>query len=733
MPTPKSATPAESKALSAPQKALRKLGLDRDIDLALHLPLRYEDETRLGRLADTRDGDSVQVEATVVSCEIVYKPRRQLLVVVDDGSDTCTLRFFSFYPVQQKALAVGNRVRVRGEVRGGGFMGRTMMHPHFQAAGTPLPQALTPVYPTSAGLAQAYLRRAVRSGLLHAGRKGAFSETIPAQNVPPHSWALEEALHFLHHPAPNVSLTQLEDRTHPAWQRLKAEELLAQQLSQFQAKRERDELRAPALTLKVGGLHEQLLGALPFGLTGAQRRVGEEIARDLMRQVPMHRLLQGDVGSGKTVVAALAAAVAMDSGWQCALMAPTEILAEQHFRKLIGWLEPLFTPLGKRVAWLTGSQKKKERTEMLGLIASGEAALVVGTHAVIQELVVFKNLALAIIDEQHRFGVAQRLALREKMQNKELPEAMAVGDSATLKAQRGAEAPTAMASAKQQEPHMLMMSATPIPRTLAMSYYADLDVSTLDELPPGRTPVVTKLVSENRRDELIERIRHQLAQGRQVYWVCPLIEESEALDLTNATETHALLSEALQARDGQPAVRVGLLHSRMAPADKKAEMALFESGQMGVLVSTTVIEVGVDVPNASLMVIEHAERFGLSQLHQLRGRVGRGAAASACVLMYSTGEHGRLSETARERLRAMVETSDGFEIARRDLEIRGPGEFLGARQSGAPLLRFADLVEDVALLEWARVLAPKMLDQYPEEAERHVARWLGGKSDFLKA
>jgi len=714
MPAPKSATSAESKALSAPQKALRKLGLDRDIDLALHLPLRYEDETRLGRLADTRDGDSVQVEATVVSCEITYKPRRQLLVVVDDGSDTCTLRFFSFYPVQQKALAVGNRVRVRGEVRGGGFMGRTMMHPHCQAAGTPLPQALTPVYPTSAGLAQAYLRRAVHSGLVHAGRKGAFSETIPAQHLPPHSWGLEASLHFLHHPAPNVSLTQLEDRTHPAWQRLKAEELLAQQLSQLQAKRERDELRAPALTLKAGGLHEQLLGALPFGLTGAQRRVGEEIARDLMRQVPMHRLLQGDVGSGKTVVAALAAAVAMDSGWQCALMAPTEILAEQHFRKLIGWLEPLLTPLGKRVAWLTGSQKKKERTEMLGLIASGEAALVVGTHAVIQELVVFKNLALAIIDEQHRFGVAQRLALREKMQTQNY-----TSPSPSL--------------GKQQEPHMLMMSATPIPRTLAMSYYADLDVSTLDELPPGRTPVVTKLVSENRRDELIERIRHQLAQGRQVYWVCPLIEESEALDLTNATATHALLSEALQARDGQPAVRVGLLHSRMAPADKKAEMALFESGQMGVLVSTTVIEVGVDVPNASLMVIEHAERFGLSQLHQLRGRVGRGAAASACVLMYSTGEHGRLSETARERLRAMVETSDGFEIARRDLEIRGPGEFLGARQSGAPLLRFADLVEDVALLEWARALAPKMLDQYPELAERHVARWLGGKSDFLKA
>jgi ATP-dependent DNA helicase RecG len=720
-PAAKPPASTDNKPLSAPQKALRKLGLDRDIDLALHLPLRYEDETRIVRLADTREGDVAQIEATVVSCEIAYKPRRQLLVVVDDGSDTCTLRFFSFYPSQQKALAVGNRLRLRGEVKGG-FMGRTMMHPSFHMAGGELPNALTPVYPTSAGLPQVYLRKAVHSGLVHAARHGAFAETIPPEYLPPsassysggralsatdsRAWGLEQSLHFLHHPAPDVSLAQLEDRTHPAWQRLKAEELLAQQLSQLQSKRARDELRAPALVLTKGGLHEQLLGVLPFGLTGAQRRVGEEIAQDLMREVPMHRLLQGDVGSGKTVVAALAAAVAMDGGWQCALMAPTEILAEQHFRKLIGWLEPLLTPLGKRVAWLTGSQKKKERTEMLGLIASGEAALVVGTHAVIQEQVVFKNLALAIIDEQHRFGVAQRLALREKMLTHDgMPE---------------------------QEPHMLMMSATPIPRTLAMSYYADLDVSTLDELPPGRTPVVTKLVSESRRDELIERIRHQLDEGRQVYWVCPLIEESEALDLTNATETHALLTEALNPPGMKP-VLVGLLHSRMPPAEKKAVMAQFESGIMGVLVSTTVIEVGVDVPNASLMVIEHAERFGLSQLHQLRGRVGRGAAASACVLMYATGESGRVSETARERLRAMVETSDGFEIARRDLEIRGPGEFLGARQSGAALLRFADLAEDGELLQWARELAPLMLDTCPELAERHVSRWLGGKSNFLKA
>ena len=746
------ATQSASKPLSAPQKALRKLGLNRAIDLALHLPLRYEDETRIVRLVDTREGDVAQIEATVTSCEVAYKPRRQLLVVVDDGTDTCTLRFFNFYPSQQKALAVGNRLRLRGEVRGG-FMGRTMMHPSFHAAGGELPDALTPVYPTSAGLPQSYLRKAVHGGVLHAARQGEFVETIPS-GLAPHSlaqsntktWGLEQSLHFLHHPTPDVSLAQLEDRTHPAWQRLKAEELLAQQLSQLQSKRERATLRAPALGLHKNGLQEQLLGVLPFALTNAQRRVGEEIANDIQRPIPMHRLLQGDVGSGKTVVAALAAAIAIDNGWQCALMAPTEILAEQHFRKLIGWLEPLLIPLGKRVAWLTGSQKKKERTEMLALIASGEAALVVGTHAVIQEQVHFKNLALAIIDEQHRFGVAQRLALREKMHSNTQSSASGVGaDVGTSKAKRGAtSAPTPLdepsansyqtkqTSGNALEPHMLMMSATPIPRTLAMSYYADLDVSTLDELPPGRTPVVTKLIAETRRDELITRIRQQLEEGRQVYWVCPLIEESEALDLTNATETHALLTEALNPPGAKP-VMVGLLHSRMPPAEKKAVMALFESGTMGVLVSTTVIEVGVDVPNASLMVIEHAERFGLSQLHQLRGRVGRGAAASACVLMYATGESGRVSETARERLRAMVETSDGFEIARRDLEIRGPGEFLGARQSGAAMLRFADLAVDIELLEWARELAPRMLDQYPELAERHVQRWLGGKSDFLKA
>ncbi|MBA4328468.1 MAG: ATP-dependent DNA helicase RecG [Polaromonas sp.] len=683
-------------AKSQPQKALEKLGLRRDIDLALHLPLRYEDETRITRLADARDGDMVQIEGVVTHSEISFRPRRQLRVTIDDGSDTCVLRFINFYPSHQKTLSVGARVRVRGEIRGG-FVSREMVHPGFRIAGGELATALTPVYPTVAGLPQAYLRKAVLGGLARAD----LSETIPQEflnkNLPQPLSSLREALSFLHQPAPDVMLATLEDRSHPAWQRLKAEELLAQQLSQLQARRVRAAMRAPALRSPVPGpqctLQAQLLERLPFRLTAAQQRVGDEIAADLQKNLPMHRLLQGDVGSGKTVVAALAAARCMDAGWQCALMAPTEILAEQHFRKLIGWLEPL----GIQTAWLTGSQKAKERREALAMIESGAAGLVVGTHAVIQDKVVFKNLALAIIDEQHRFGVAQRLALRSKMT-------------------QGGE-----------EPHLLMMTATPIPRTLAMSYYADLDVSTIDELPPGRTPIVTKVVAEARRDEVIQRIRSQLAEGRQVYWVCPLIEESESVDLINATQTHEALSAAL------PGTPVGLLHSRMPVPEKKAVMALFTSGQLGVLVSTTVIEVGVDVPNASLMVIEHAERFGLSQLHQLRGRVGRGAAASACVLLYSTGEASRLGETARARLKAMVETQDGFEIARRDLDIRGPGEFLGARQSGAPLLRFADLATDTELLAWARALAPVMLDKYPALAERHIQRWLGGKAEFLKA
>ncbi|BBL26416.1 MULTISPECIES: ATP-dependent DNA helicase RecG [Comamonas] len=700
--------PAKKPAASAAQQAMHKLGLVRDIDLALHLPLRYEDETRIIPLKNARDGETVQIEATVTQSEVQLRPRRMLKVTVDDGTGTCVLTFFSFYPSHQKTLSPGAVLRIRGEVKGG-FWGRQMLHPAFKLAGGELPQALTPIYPTTAGLPQPYLRRAIASAL----QRVQLPETLPPGTPPPvlPYWSeaglhgllgLREALYFLHNPTPDVALATLEDHSHPAWQRLKAEELLAQQLSQYQAKRERARLRAPALRVPPPAageqsLVEQFLAVLPFGLTGAQQRVCREIADDMARTMPMHRLLQGDVGSGKTVVAALSAMVCIAAGWQCALMAPTEILAEQHFGKLVGWLEPILEPLGKKVAWLSGAQKKKERAAMLALVASGEAALVVGTHAVIQEQVQFHNLALAVIDEQHRFGVAQRLALRQKLAHAGL------------------------------EPHLLMMSATPIPRTLAMSYYADLDVSVIDELPPGRTPIVTKVISDSRKDEVIARIGAQVAAGRQVYWVCPLIEESEALDLSNATATHTDLSEAL------PGVMVGLLHSRMPTAEKKAVMELFTAGIMGVLVSTTVIEVGVDVPNASLMVIEHAERFGLSQLHQLRGRVGRGAAASACVLLYAVNDNGRLSDTGKERLRAMAETNDGFEIARRDLEIRGPGEFLGARQSGAAMLRFADLEQDIALLEWARELAPSMLEQHPLLAEMHISRWLGGKAEYLKA
>ena len=699
------ATPAETAPnLSAPQKAMHRLGLVRDIDLALHLPLRYEDETRLTRLVEARDGQTVQLEGQVVDNRIEARGRRQLIVRLDDGSGEVLLRFLNFYGSQQKAWAPGVRLRVRGELRHG-FWGREMVHPTVRIVqpDTPLAQSLTPVYPTSAGLPQAYLRKAVAAGLARADLR----EILPSDCLP-RTWpTLRDALHGLHHPDPAVPLPTLEDHSHPAWQRLKFEELLAQQISQMRARAERAHLRAPALLPAEGGLLTRLHGVLPFALTGAQQRVVAEIAQDLALPRPMHRLLQGDVGSGKTVVAALAAAVAIDAGWQCALMAPTEILAEQHFRKLVAWLEPL----GVKVAWLTGSLKAKVKREQMAAVASGEAQLVVGTHAVIQDQVQFARLGLALIDEQHRFGVAQRLQLRRKLASHEL------------------------------EPHLLMMSATPIPRTLAMTYLADLEVSTIDELPPGRSPIVTKVFADSRRPEVIERIRDEVARGRQVYWVCPLIDETQdsdlaadeargeasrrrpPLDLSNVTQTHQELTEALVGHG------VGLLHGRLPSAEKAEVMARFAANALSVLVATTVIEVGVDVPNASLMVIEHAERFGLSQLHQLRGRVGRGAVASVCVLLYASP----LSDSGKQRLKAMVETGDGFEIARRDLEIRGPGEFMGARQSGAALLRFADLQDDQPLVTRAREVAEHLLRTQPELAERHVARWLGNKAEYLKA
>jgi ATP-dependent DNA helicase RecG len=698
MPEAATAPPAPQPNKSAPQKAMEKLGLVRDIDLALHLPLRYEDETRITPIAALRENEPAQVEGVVVDCQVELRSRRQLLVRVKDDSGSLLLRFLHFYPSQQKQMSAATRLRVRGEARIG-FFGREMVHPVVKVVDedTPLAQALTPVYPASAQLPQAYLRKAVASGLARADLR----EILPPGVVPSGLPSLKEALNYLHHPPPSASQDALHEHHHPAWHRLKFEELLAQQLSQLQAQRERALLAAPALRARAGGLHEKLLAALPFQLTGAQARVAEEIAQDLARPQPMHRLLQGDVGSGKTVVAALAAAVAIDAGWQCALMAPTEILAEQHFRKLIGWLEPL----GLKVAWITGSVKGKARQKMLDAAASGEAQLIVGTHAVIEDKVKFAKLGLAVIDEQHRFGAA-------------------AGPPRGGARPLGGPAPQApWGSTVPLEPHLLMMSATPIPRTLAMTYFADLDVSTIDELPPGRSPIVTKVFTESKRHDVIDKIRGAVADGAQVYWVCPLVEESEAVDLRNATETHAELSATLAGTS------VGLLHGRMSPADKAAVMAQFSSGAMSVLVATTVIEVGVDVPNASLMVIEHAERFGLAQLHQLRGRVGRGAKASVCVLLYTPP----LSDTGKARLKAMAETTDGFEIARRDLDIRGPGEFMGSRQSGAELLRFADLQEDAPLLVAARALAPRLLDEHPEAARRQVARWLGTKAEFLKA
>ena len=514
---------AGSAAASVPEQALAKLGLVRDIDLALHLPLRYEDETRVVPIASLHDGETGQVEGVVTDSRIQFRPRRQLVVKIADDSGDLVLRFLHFYPSQQKTLAVGRRVRARGEARGG-FFGLEMVHPAFKVVTpeTPLPTALTPVYPSTVQLSQAVLRKAVAAGRARAD----LDEHLPEGIVPAGLPTLRQALDHLHEPAPGLEAPPpSRTASHPAWQRLKFEELLAQQLSQLLAKRERERQRAPALAAVRGRLHDRLLATLPFKLTRAQRRVAAEIDADLARAVPMHRLLQGDVGSGKTVVAALAAARAIDAGWQCALMAPTEILAEQHLKKLVGWL----APLGVTVAWLTGSRKGKARDEMLAQVASGEAGLVVGTHAVIEEQVRFARLGLAIIDEQHRFGVAQRLALaREAARN--LPPRGGPG--------RGGPD-------EGRAAHLLMMSATPIPRTLAMTLFADLDVSTIDELPPGRTPVVTKLFADSRRDEVIARIRDEAARGRQTYWVCPLVDESAALDLKNATATHAELCEAL--------------------------------------------------------------------------------------------------------------------------------------------------------------------------------------------
>ncbi len=665
---------------------LDKLGIHRDFDLVLHLPLRYEDETRLTPIASAPADLPVQVQGTVRSTEIAYRPRRQLVSRIEDATGEVVLRFFNFYGSQVKVLAPGATVRAFGEVRTG-FFGGEMIHPRFRVlrGETPLPKALTPIYPTVAGLGQGPLQRLIEGALSRASLEDTLPEGLRRQLG---LCDFREAIEALHHPAPGADQAALSGRTAPAWRRMKFDELLAQQLSMRKHYRERKARAAPVLAPPFGKGRRYtatLIERLPFRLTRAQQRTWGEIERDLAQPHPMHRLLQGEVGSGKTVIAVLAALRAVENGLQAAVMAPTEILAEQHFRKFGEWLGPL----GVEIAWLTGSQTKKERDSARAAVASGKASLAVGTHALFQGQVEFRSLGLAIVDEQHRFGVAQRLALRMK----------------------------------GEEPHQLMMSATPIPRTLSMSYYADLDISVIDELPPGRRPVVTKLVAASRRSEVVRRIREACRAGGQAYWVCPLIEESEQLQLQTALETHAALSKEFRE------LVVGLIHGRLKPAEKTRTMAAFLAGNIHLLVGTTVIEVGVDVPNASLMVIEHAERFGLAQLHQLRGRVGRGLQESVCALLYQNP----LGEAARKRLRVIFETSDGFVIAREDLLLRGPGEYLGARQSGAPLLRFADLNEDADLIESARNAAEVLLAGRPESAERHLERWLGARADFLRA
>ena len=662
---------------------LEKLHLHSAWDLALHLPLRYEDETQIIPIAAAPIGEICQVEGVVLHQEIQFKPRKQLIARIKDDSEAClNLRFIHFYPNHQKQLAQGATVRALGEIKRG-FYGDEMIHPKLKSPeNNKLAQSLTPIYPTTNGLNQPTLRKAVQAALDAVDLTEVLPEKLLKSLKLP---SLAESLRTLHNPPPELSMQTLADGAFPAWQRLKFDELLAQQLSMRLARQRRKSGNAKPL-IGNGVLSKKLLANLPFRLTHAQQRVCDEIRADLANHIPMHRLLQGDVGSGKTIVAALSALVALEcEGVQVAIMAPTEILAEQHFIKFKQWFETL----GIRVAWLSGSLKKKAKDEAKAALANGEIRVVVGTHALFQDDVLFDNLGLVIVDEQHRFGVAQRLALKNK----------------------------------GQDVHQLMLSATPIPRTLAMSFLADLDVSSIDELPPNRTPTKTKLVNQLRRNDVEGFVLSTCQKGQQAYWVCPLIEESETLQLQTATDTLAELQNHL------PSLNIGLVHGRMKAAEKAAVMSEFISGSLNVLVATTVIEVGVDVPNASLMVIEHAERMGLAQLHQLRGRVGRGAAASTCVLLFAEP----LGQVSKARLKVIHEHTDGFEIARQDLEIRGPGEFLGARQSGAPMLRFADLQTDMVLLEQARQAAADLVAHEPDVVARHLERWLGSREGFLAA
>lgn len=684
--------PAKKKAetVSVAERVAR-MGLINDWDFVLHLPLRYEDETRITRICDLKAGDWAQIQGTVISSRTQGGRFMQLIASVSDGTANIEIRFLHFYPKMRERFKSGTLLRLSGQVQqqpvqfGGGLQ---MLHPKIKDPITDtseLPSTLTPVYPAGEHITQTWLRKRIDRAMLDVD----LTDIVPASFTQSLSLpTLRDALKSLHHPSPGADYEAYSERRTPEWRRLKFDELLAQQLTLRYAREVKSELQAPRLLGTHGNLREKLTASLPFSLTGAQKRVLVEIYTDLAQNAPMNRLVQGDVGCGKTIVAALSALQAVDSGYQAALMAPTEILAEQHYLKL----KPLLEPLGVKVVLLTGSLRTKEKVLRQDMVASGQSQVVIGTHALIQDAVKFHKLGLAIVDEQHRFGVEQRLKLRNAVQEGTLP-------------------------------HLLMLSATPIPRTLAMSYLADIDVSVIDELPPGRTPIVTTLISMDRTAEVTSAVQRAVSSGSQVYWVCPLIEDSEKSDLTAATLRRDALQQEL------PGCRVALVHGAMSAEEKQSIMNAFSSGEVDILVATTVIEVGVDVPNASVMIIEHAERFGLSQLHQLRGRVGRGSKKSFCLLLYAPN----LSEIGKERLSVIRSSTDGFEIARQDLRLRGPGEFMGAKQSGAPLLRFADLDTDVELLDAARQAAQTWLTTDPKSALQHARRWFAGSGNFLQA
>lgn len=668
---------------------LSKIGIEQVQDLLFHLPLRYQDRTRLMPLGALRPGQEVLIEGTIQLSQVKFGRRRSLLCHISDGTGAVVLRFFHFSKAQQEQLAKGRRIRCFAEVRNGPSS-LEMVHPEYQLIAAegivPVDNELTPVYPTTEGLHQLSLRKLMKQALAILDQDS-MPELLPVSSRLHQAadFSLVDALKYVHQPPPDAAVDELLERKHPAQKRLAYEELLAQQLTMKKLRAQTQHHNAPIL--RGDKLYrQQLLSALPFPLTGAQQSVIDEILQDMAEPHPMQRLVQGDVGSGKTVVAVLAAIEAVSAGCQAVMMAPTELLAEQHYRTFANWL----TPLGIQVGWCAGKQTASQRKQVLAELESGEIKVAVGTHALFQDEVVFNNLGLVIIDEQHRFGVHQRLALRDKGRD------------------------------VNSMPHQLVMTATPIPRTLAMTAYADLNVSIIDEMPPGRTPVTTVVVPDNRRQDVIDRVHAACQQQRQVYWVCTLIEESEHLQCQAAEDTATLLQESL------PDLKIGLVHGRMKTVDKDTVMNAFKTGALDMLVATTVIEVGVDVPNASLMVIENAERLGLAQLHQLRGRVGRGQIESHCVLMY----HPPLSENGQARLKCLRETNDGFVIAQRDLEIRGPGEVLGTRQTGLPQFRVADLIEDQDLLAVMDRAARAILKDAPEQAEALVNRWFAHKLDF---